>query len=343
MRIKCTYSMLVTALVVCVNVSAVYGQRITPGIDPPEFERVGQSGFQFLHLPTVARNAALANIRGLTNSDVSAVFSNPASLVDIGRIDASFSRLDYVADITYMTAAVAMNLGNWGVFGLHVASLDAGELIRTENTYDPDFDLTYRSGDLGTFKAGDVLYGLSYARSVTDRLSVGANFGRIEERLDSTHVDNWNLDFGLFFHTGFRSLTLSMVARNFGPDAEFTGFSEVYGLPQSVRMPLDFQLGISYDLIDNASGGLHKLTAYLEGTHPNDSRERVHTAFEYTFLNTFSLRGGYKFNYDEQSLTLGGGLNFSLRSVSGRIDYAYLDYGLLSTVHLFTVGFGFGK
>jgi hypothetical protein len=324
---------------ICVSVSAVSGQRVTPGIDAPPFERVGQSGFQFLHLPTVARNAALANIGGLTNSDVSAVFSNPACIVDIPKMDASFSRLDYVADITYMTVAVATNLGNLGVIGLHVASLDAGELIRTENTYDADFDI----GDLGTFEAGDMLYGLSYARSVTDRLSIGANFGKIEERLDSTHVDNWNLDFGLFFHTGFRSLTLSMVARNFGPDAEFTGFSEVYGLPQNVRMPLDFQMGISYNLIDDTNGGPHKLTGYLEGTHPNDSQERIHAAFEYTFLNAFSLRGGYKFNYDEQGLTLGGGLNFSLRSVSGRIDYAYLDYGLLSTVHLFTVGFGFGE
>ena len=334
--------MLIVALAISFQVSAIYGQRIIPGFDPPPFERVGQAGFQFLHLPTNARSAALANVSGLLNNDASAAFSNPATLVDIPNIDVSLSSLDYVADITYMTAAIAKNFGNWGVVGLHLASLDAGTMYRTENVEDADGIITSRSGDLGTFEAGDLLVGLSYARKITDKLSIGANFGQIHETLDSTDVKNINMDFGLYFDTGFRTLKISMVARNFGQDAEFTGFTEVYGLPQSVRMPLDFRLGISYDIIEATDGSQHHLTSYLEGSHPNDSRERVHVAAEYTLMSTFSLRGGYKLNYDEQSYTLGGGINFAMRNLAGRIDYAYIDYGLLSTVHLFTVGFRFG-
>jgi hypothetical protein len=342
MRAKHIKIMLIVALAISFQASAIFAQRVEPGIDPPPIERVGQSGFQFLHLPTNARNAALANIVGLNNNDASAAFSNPANLVDIPNFDVAFSRLDYVADITYTTAAIAKNFGGWGVFGLHLASLDAGTMYRTENIESPDIDVTLRSGDLGTFEAGDFLVGLSYARRITDKLSIGGNIGRLYETLDSTDVENWNVDFGLFFETGFRSLKLSMVARNFGPDAEFTGFTELYGIPQSVRMPLDFRLGVSYDIIENTDGNPHLLTAYLEGSHPNDSRERVHAALEYTMMGMFSVRGGYKFNYDEQGLTLGGGVNFVMGNIGGRIDYAYIDYGLLSTVHLFTVGFRFG-
>ncbi len=332
----------IMTLMAVMSVTPIYAQRQDSGFEPPDFERIGQSGWQFLHLPTIARNAALADIKcGLKNNSVTAIFTNPANLVDIQNIDAAFSKINYVADISYMTAAVAKNFGKWGVFGIHFANLDVGDMIRTENIYDPRFDITYRSGDLETFSAGDLLVGISYARSVTDRLSIGGNISYIREKLDQTKVENWNTDFGIFFRTGFRSLTLSMVARNFGPDTEFTGFTELYGLPQSVRMPLDFRLGISYDFIEKAYDSDHRLSGYLEGVHPNDASERIHIALEYSFLDVFLLRGGYKFNYDEQGFTMGGGLNFNMRGITGRIDYAYLDYGRLSSVHLFTVGFGF--
>ena len=316
------------------GITQLYAQRQDSGIDPPAFERVGQSGWQFLHLPTSARSAALADIRiGLNNSDVTSIFNNPAKLIDINSIDAAFTKINYIADISYMTGAVAANLGDWGVVGLHLANLDVGDMIRTENLYDERFDNTYKSGDLGTFTAGDILVGLSYARSITENLSVGGNF-------NYTQVENYSADFGLFFRTGFQSLTLSMVARNIGPDAEFTGFSEIYGIPQSVRMPINFILGVSYDIIESSSTNNQNLSCYLEGVHPNDGPERVNVGLEYSFLDVFFLRGGYKFNYDEQGLTLGLGINYNMESIKGRIDYAYLDYGRLSSVHMFTLGFG---
>lgn len=342
MRTKYFKLMLVAALVVSFQASTIFAQRIGSGIGPPDFERVGQSGFQFLHLPTNARSAALAGIGGLSDNDASAAFNNPAKLVDIPNFDVSFSMLDYVADITYNTVAVAKNFGKLGVFGVHFATLDAGTLYRTENIEDPNLGITSRSGDLGTFDAGDILYGISYAKNITDKLSIGANIGQIQENLDDTDVKNTFVDFGLFFNTGFRSLTISMIARNFGSDAEFTGFTELYGIPQSVRMPLDFRLGVSYDIIEKSDDdNIHFLTGYLEGSHPNDSRERIHAAVEYTLMDMFTVRGGYKFNYDEQGLTLGGGINYTMGKITGRVDYAYLDYGLLSSVHLITVGFRF--
>jgi hypothetical protein len=315
-----------------------------PEVKPPQFQRVGQTGWQFLHLPTVARNASMGGIiSGLKNNDVMSVFANPANLVDIKNVDAGFTKINYVADISYMTGAVAKNFGSWGVFGLSFASLDIGDMIRTENVYNPNIDITERSGDLETFTAGDMLFGLSYARPVTDRLAIGGNVSYIQETLDQTKVKNWNVDFGVYFKTGFRSLRFSLVARNFGGDKEFTGFTEIYGVPQSVRMPLDFRMGVGYDILEKKEGGMHELSAYLEGDHVNDGPERMHAALEYTFMDLFSLRGGYKFNYDEQGLTLGGGLNFNMKNVNGRLDYAYLDYGRLEAVHMFTLGFGFGN
>lgn len=336
--------LILLALTFLSGITTLYAQRQDSGFEPPDFERVGQSGWQFLHLPTVARNAALADVKiGLSDNSVSSIFTNPAKLVDIANIDASFTNINYVADISYMTAAVAMNFEDIGVFGIHFASLNTADMIRTENILDERFNQTYRSGDLGTFTAGDILFGVSYARAVTDMLSIGANLRYIKETLDQTTVENWCADFGIFFATGFRSLTLSMVASNLGPDAEFTGFDEIYGLPQSVRMPVNFRVGVSYDAMEMSSDNDHMLSLLVEGVHPNDGPERVHTAIEYGFMNVFFLRGGYKFNYDEQGFTLGAGINYNMGNVTGRVDYAYLDYGRLSSVHLFTLGFSVGN
>jgi len=332
------------AITFCSGVASLYAQRQESGIEPPDFNRVGQTGWQFLHLPTVARNAALAGVKsGLTNNDVSSIFSNPANLSDVKNIDAMFTKINYVADISYITGAVAKNFGPWGVFGLSFATLDIGDMVRTENIYNESLGITERSGDIETFSAGDFLIGISYARSVTDRLDIGGNLSYVREKLDDVEIENFNADFGIYYRTGFRSLRLSMLARNFGPDKEFVGFTEIYGLPQSVRMPLDFRLGIGYDFLEATDGSLHQLCGFLEGVHPNDGPERIHAALEYSFLNVFSVRAGYRFNYDEQGLTVGGGLNFDMKGMRGRIDYAYLDYGRLTSVHLFTVGFGFGK
>jgi hypothetical protein len=306
-------------------------------LNPVKFSRAGLSGWQFLHLPATARNAALGGIKcGLTRNDASAIFCNPAKLVDIKNMDAAFTRINYVADISYITASVVKNMGVWGVFGLSVASLDAGDMIRTENLLTGG-----RSGDLGTFTAGDILAGLSYARQITDRLSIGGNISYIEETLDDVKAKNWDLDFGVSFLTGFRSLRFDVIIRNFGPDTRFVGFTEQYGDPAHVRMPLDYYMGLGYDFFGGNPLNTHTLSGFIELVHPNDNVERVHTALEYTFSEFFHLRGGYKFNYDEQSLTAGVGLNVEVKGILTRLDYAYLNYGRLKSVQMITMGFHF--
>ncbi|MFC1569535.1 PorV/PorQ family protein [bacterium] len=306
-------------------------------LDPVEFSRVGLSGWQFLHLPTTARNAALGGIKcGLTRNDASAIFTNPAKLVDIKNMDAAFTRINYVAEISFITVSFVKNFGSWGVFGLSVANLNAGDMIRTENLLTGG-----RSGDLGTFEAGDILAGISYARQITDRLSLGGNISYIEETLDDVKAKNWDLDFGVSFKTGFRSLRFDVIIRNFGPDTRFVGFSEQYGDPASVRMPLDYYMGVGFDFMGGNENDTHTLSGFLELVHPNDNEERLHTAVEYMFSEFFHLRSGYKFNYNEQGLTAGVGLNVDVMGVLARLDYAYLDYGRLKNVQMITMGFKF--
>jgi hypothetical protein len=141
--------------------------------------------------------------------------------------------------------------------------------------------------------------------------------------------------------SGFKSLRIAVTARNFGPDSRFGGWSEQYQTESdNVRMPLDFRAGIAMDFLDDEHSP-HLLTVIVEGDHPNDGVEKFHLGVSYSFDNTFFLRGGYKFNYDVQKFTFGAGVSYPFGGAVGTINYAYVDFGALTQVHMFSLGFAF--
>ena len=62
---------------------------------------------------------------------------------------------------------------------------------------------------------------------------------------------------------------------------------------------------------------------------------------EYVFMDMFSLRGGYKFNYDIESFTAGLGFYYDISGVRVKADYSYSDMDFFDAVNRFTVGLGF--
>ena len=311
------------------------------GIEPSKIERAGQSGWQFLKINGDARQAAMAGaFTAISNGDANAVFGNPATLADVKNIDVEISTMEWIADITHQSAAVAYNLGSIGVIGASVARLSYGDIPETINA-------SLESG--GTepvitgrmFTASDVAAGFSFARKITDKLSVGGSFRWMQEQIAELSMNNWSLDFGTMYYTGYKSLRIAITARNFGPDSRFGGWSEEYQTESdNVRMPLDVRAGIAMDFL-NEEGGPHMLTVVFEGDHPNDGTEKFHLGASYAFNNMFFLRCGYKFNYDVQRFTFGAGVAYTIAGIPSTINYAYVDFGELTQVHMFSLGFSF--
>ena len=318
------------------------------GIHAWDYSRVGKAGWQFLKLPTNARYAAMGGIiSALGRGDASAANGNPAMLADVKNIEASVSGMNWIADVKYMSGAVAKRLGRAGVLGLNVISVDYGDMERTENQEQFDdagetLGRTLPIFNLGTFTGGDFSIGLSYARQMTDRLQVGVNVRYVQETLDDATTGNVAVDVGTMYYTGLGSFRISMVGRNFGPDAEFVEYEERIGTPaMKVRMPMVFVLGAAVDVIEKKEGSPHLWTVAAEFTHPNDGPEKVHLGTEYSLFDFVFLRGGYKFNYDEEGLTLGAGLRVHFSNFSFLVNYAYIDFGRLNKVHMFSSGFSF--
>lgn len=319
--------------------SIVNGQS---GIQPYELERVGQSGWQFLKINGDARQAAMgATYTALGNGDANSTFGNPAGLTNVSDIEAIFNRTNWIADIGYNSISFAKSFESIGYFALHLANVDYGSIPETINSEIAGEDRTEAVLTGRTFTASDLAIGISYARKITEQLSIGGSAKWIRETIAEVSMDNWAIDVGTLFYTGYRSLRLGIVARNFGPDSHFFGFNEEFqSEPVDVKMPLDFRFGIAMDFFDS-SPSPHLLTLALEANHPNDGKEKIHIGTEYTFQKIFSIRGGYKINYDEESFAFGLGINYPVLDYNIKIHYAYVDFGDLKSVHMFTLGIGY--
>lgn len=320
--------------------------KMNQGIDPASFERVGMSGWQFLKLPTSARYAAMGGVTSsISRGDAGAALGNPASIADVKNISISVNNMTWLVDTKYQSYSVVKNFGKFGFIGLHAIYLDYGDMIRTENQ--PIYDNGAYTGrakmalNLGTVGANDMAIGISYARQITNKLQLGGNLRFVQETLDDAKTSNWSLDIGTIYYTGFKSLRFAMMGRNYGPDTEFADYDERIGFPAvKVKMPMSFQLGAAIDLLEGGENNPHLWTVSAEFVHPNDGPEKVNLGTEYSFMNFAMLRAGYRLNYDEEGLSLGGGLRLVTSAFAVSINYAFIDFGRFDAVHIFTLGLG---
>ena len=72
----------------------------------------------------------------------------------------------------------------------------------------------------------------------------------------------------------------------------------------------------------------------MDASHPNDSPEKVHIGTQYNFNDMLFLRGGYKIGYDEDTLTFGVGISYSMINAS----FSQVTMGRLGNVTMMSVG-----
>lgn len=171
---------------------------------------------------------------------------------------------------------------------------------------------------------------LSYARSLTDHFSVGVTAKLIDQMYEELRATGWAFDVGTTYDTGFRGFRISMMISNFGPDMTF--------ITEGHPLPINFKFGGSINVLES---DLHRATFALEGSHPSDNLEKYSGGIEYTFKDMFSLRIGQKFQIDAGGFSAGAGVLLPINDWRIRLDYGYFDFGVLDSVHRFTMGFSF--
>lgn len=318
--------------------STIFGQA---GIEPLEIERAGQSGWQFLKINADPRQAAMGGVLLVNNSpNANAVFGSPAILAHIQDLDVQFNSTNWLADIKHSSVSVAKGWGDYGTLALSFVTLDYGEIAETIHE-EKQGGTTAPLVTGETFTGSDLAIGLSYAKLITDRLSLGGNIRYVSEEIAGIGMSNWAIDFSTLYYAGLNSLRISIAARNFGGDTHLVSYSEeLQSEPIDIRMPLEFRTAVAYDFFATDEDNNY-LTMALEGKVQSDGSEKVSVGAEYVFQEMVFLRGGYRFNYDTDGLTLGLGLKYSMGSYQLSLSYAFLDFGVLNHVNMFSFGFVF--
>lgn len=291
-----------------------------------DFKKTATSGFTFLQIPVSARTAALGESSiALSDMNSQGIFNNPAIMGFTDQTHSfSASYSSWFADIKNYAISYSFN-SDLGALGIGAIILDYGSMPRTSvSSGQKVYEIS------GTFSANSVAALLSYSKMLTDRFSFGINLKYVQEKIDSYSADNIMFDGGVLYYTGLGSFRIAAAIQNFGTNTKF--------INDEFRMPSILRLGVAGEVLGDFNSE-YRVTLIGEALHPNDGDERVNIGTEISWQNILTLRAGYKFFYDEESYSVGIGLNPKL-STPISFDFAFADYGRLGNILRFSLQLG---
>ncbi len=313
------------------------------------FSKVGTSVAQFLKIGVGARASAMGESFAAVSNDVTALYWNPAGITNINSISFGASHSQWLAEIYHNFAGIVIPLSSSDVIGISATSLTTNEEEVT-TVEQPDGTGMY-------YDVSDISIGLTYARALTDRFSVGLTVKYIQQNMYNVSAQTIALDLGTYLKTGFHNLVVAMSVSNFGGNMQLEGRDlialvdinknisgeynpDAFLKTEAYPLPLNFRVGIAMDLIGGIDpiipSEFYRVTLAVDGNHPNDNNERVNIGGEFAWDEMLFARIGYKINYDVENWTFGAGVKVSTGSQDVSFDYAMVDYYDLGTVSRFS-------
>ena len=318
-------------------------------------KRNGTGGAQELLIPVTAKGLAMSGgfTSGITGID--AIFYNPAGLsVSDKSAETMFSYMNYIADINFSFAAVAVHFDDFGSLGFSVRTLDFGDI--------PVTTVDNPEGTGATFSPAYVTVGVSYSNSLTDRIRVGVNINVISEKIMRTSASGVAFDAGIQYNGigGIDGLKFGVSLKNLGPSMAFDGSDldrratdaeskrglNFYRINSAeFELPSQLELGVAYE---QRFGNNYKGIISSSFQNNNFSNDEYRVAGEFSYDDMVFFRGGYSYiseavDVEEENLfgpTFGIGLNMN-QGLDITIDYGYRWARYFDANHMVTVQLGF--
>jgi len=318
--------------------------------------RTGTGGASELLIPVGTRDMGLGGATVATTTGLNSLFFNPAGLTMSDRsVNLMFSHMSYIADIGIEYGAASATFAGIGTIALSVKSLSVGDIPVTTTT-DPD-------GESGaTYSPQFFIAGLTYARQLSDRVSVGLTSNLLTERIGEVSATGVAFNAGVIYTNlgDVNGLSLGVVAKNIGPQMRFGG-PGLYQLasvatqsrpPQyyqieaaTFELPSTIEIGVGYKYIP-AERNVLLLTTAFQNNNFSDDEYRI--GAEYAYDNTLFLRVGDSFAPQTPSnsdyiygVTFGVGIQYPLGDTQLSVDYAYRDAQFFSGNNTISVMLGF--
>jgi len=317
---------------------------------PDIVTKVATSAGGFLKLETSTRAIGMGGSQVASGRGVSGIPYNPASIAFIEKSEVYFSQVNYLAGITHGVLTYGTRITPSDYIGFHLFYLDSGPMAVTTELF-PD-------GTGENFRVLSMAMRTTYARRLTDRLKVGGSLNYIRDAIAETKMQTVSFDIGSNFETGIYGMILGMSITNFGPEVEYTGEDltvqvadtiDVDGSLQRITdkfpLPLVFRLGVENELMGPTSTFIknetHRLILSVDGIKPSDYTVYGSMGLEYGWQRLAFVRAGTHFGHDTAGFSLGAGINLRLGKMALKVDYAFVDYGILTNTNQLAIGLDF--
>jgi len=311
-------------------------------------EHVGTSMANFLKIGVGPRAIAMGDAFVALSDDASSLYWNPAGIARVTKNEILIQATQWIAETNLYYLGLVVPLGDLGTLGASFYNFSSGDIEETT--------VRQPEGTGRTFSASNLSIGITYSRLLTDRFSVGFSLKYINETLSREDASAFAFDIGSIFTTNFlNEMRLGIALTNLGSSMELDGPDLIFNYDvapdvptnktvdakfgtQSWDLPLTFRIGMGTYVFNNNN---NSLAVEVDLYDTRDYKPRYNIGSEYTIKligeQKVSLRAGYKGNYDEEGLTLGGGLFLRLANFDFKIDYAFADVNRLGNVHRYSL------
>ena len=232
-----------------------------------------------------------------------AAYYNPAGLSAPGSgAQVLVMHQEWVEQIRMEHLGVRAPLGEEDAFGVTLMTVTI-----------PDIEVRTRPGPAdGTFTARNFELGGSYARKMSDQLSLGITAKFLHEKIFLDEASGFALDAGMRYATPIEGLNAALTLSNIG------GMSSLRS--SSTKLPASTRIGFSYaaSIQDFSLLGATDIVYVFP-----DARASMGLGAEIVFENVVAGRAGYLFGSDTRSISAGIGVRYEIVDV----DYAFSPLG----------------
>ncbi len=298
-------------------------------------QRAGISTAQFLKIGVGSRAAAFGDAFVAVDNDATALYWNPAGLVQFNEDQVIFSHNQWMVDINHDFLGAVYHLDATNTIGVALTSLST-----------PDMQVTTEFAPFGTgqyFSYRDLAFAVSYARKMTDKFSFGGTIRYIDETLAELKMRGVMIDLGTYYWTGLGTTRFAVAVSNFGNNLAPDGKVVLVGKReksdwQSFSPPTIFRIGFAFEPLQTQD---NRITTSVQLNHPNDNSENVSAGAEYSWKDIVFIRGGYIFNADDENFSFGFGVKIPIRIAYCNVNYSYTNYTTLGNAQRFSIILGF--
>ncbi len=181
-----------------------------------DVSRRGSAAGAVLEIGVGARAIAMGGSFVAIADDPSALYWNPAGIVNIKSISLQATKTEWFVDTDFNVIDLIVPLGFMNsAIGVHLAMMDYGE--------NPVRTVARPDGTGESYSASDLVAGLYWGFSITQSISFGLGLKYFQEKIWHVEGTTMAIDLAILYETPVAGLRLGGTISNLGPEFRLSG------------------------------------------------------------------------------------------------------------------------